>query len=376
MCVSRFASENDLGRAMTYLAQRWCGASTPVNMLRVNDLRLLLPLNGAAPQTTHMFYELRSQGYFLAIGWRCEPPARGDATIYDMVVGAAGGDDTGLSDDQLASFQKWRRTARVMWVSKLLQAGGRTQRAKFHGELLRRAQNLEVEAMRLCTVAYGHGRTAPGHRRRVGLPTCAAWDARGVGDMVWREGAVCVIVRRDAESARVRVLGMLLCDFTAPTSVHAFSGNDTHDVTFTVPPIRVDTATDAGGGVVHVTTREVTMLRGVELDMLGLGSGSSSGESEQRDHDGDMPLQRTSRVGQSQVGTSEAGQDRAEPSGAERSRAERVRAEQSCGVASVAGRSSAKPSGAERTRAGLRSARMLLQRAQRRGVFLTLITLR
>lgn len=28
--------------------------------------------------------------------------------------------------------------------------------------------------------------------------------------MLWREGTVCVIVRRDAESARVRVLSMLL----------------------------------------------------------------------------------------------------------------------------------------------------------------------
>ena len=76
-------------------------------------------------------------------------------------------------------------------------------RVKFHDALLRRAQNLEVEAMRLCTVVYGHGRTAPGLRRRVGLPTCAAWDELGVGDMVSCEDAVCVIVWRDAESARV-----------------------------------------------------------------------------------------------------------------------------------------------------------------------------
>lgn len=62
MCVSRFTSENDLGRAMTYL-------------------RLLLLLNGAAPQAAHKFYELRSMGYFLVTGWRCEPPARRDATI-------------------------------------------------------------------------------------------------------------------------------------------------------------------------------------------------------------------------------------------------------------------------------------------------------
>ena len=42
MAVSRFATENDLGRAMTHLAQRWAGSSTPVSMMRVGDLRLLL----------------------------------------------------------------------------------------------------------------------------------------------------------------------------------------------------------------------------------------------------------------------------------------------------------------------------------------------
>jgi hypothetical protein len=109
--------------------------------------------------------------------------------------------------------------------------------------------------------------------------------------MVWRENAACVIVRRDTEPTRARVLGMLLCDYTAAASVHAFCGNDTHDTTFTVPPLRVDTATDSGDGVVHVTTREVSMLRGVELGMLGLGSGSSD-ESEQRGHDDDTSQQR------------------------------------------------------------------------------------
>ena len=97
-----------------------------------------------------------------------------------MILDAAGGVDTGLSDDQLASFQTWRRAARVMWVSELLQADGRTMRVKFHDALLRRAQNLEVEVTRLCTVAYGHGRTTPGARRRVGVPTCAAWNERGL----------------------------------------------------------------------------------------------------------------------------------------------------------------------------------------------------
>jgi hypothetical protein len=218
MCVSRFVSENNLGRAMTYLAQRWSGASTPVSMLHANDLRLLLPLNRSAPQAAHMFTSSGSLGYFLAVGWRCEPPAWGGAAIYGMMLGATGGDDTGLSDGQLASFQQWWRAARVMWVSELLQADWRTLPVKFHDELLRRAQNLEVEAIRLCTVAYGHGRTTPSHRRRIGLPTCAAWGELGVGGMVWRENAVCVIVRRGAESARVRVLGILLCDYTAAAS--------------------------------------------------------------------------------------------------------------------------------------------------------------
>ena len=128
-----------------------------------------------------------------------------------MVLDAAGGVDTGLSDDQLASFQTRRRAARVMWVTELLQADGRTmRRVKFHDALLRRAQNLEVEAMRLCTVAYGHGRTTPGARRRVGLPTCAAWGELGIGGMLWREGTVLVIARRDAESAGARVQSILL----------------------------------------------------------------------------------------------------------------------------------------------------------------------
>ena len=87
--------------------------------------------------------------------------------------------------------------------------------------------------------------------------------------MLWRECTVCVIARRDAESVRVRVLNMLLCDFTATASVNAFSGNGTCVMRLAVPPVRVDTTTDAGGGVVHGTVRGVTMLRGVELEMMG-----------------------------------------------------------------------------------------------------------
>ena len=59
-------------------------------MMHVDDLRLLLPLDGSAPQSAHMFYELRSLGYSLAVGWRCKPLACGDATIYDALLDAAG----------------------------------------------------------------------------------------------------------------------------------------------------------------------------------------------------------------------------------------------------------------------------------------------
>ena len=161
MAVSRFATENDLGRAMTHLAQRWAGSSTPVNMMHVGDLRLLLPLGGSAPQSAHMFYELRSLGYSLAVGWRCEPLACGDATIYDALLDAAGGDDAFMTDEELASFQIWRRAAKVMWVSELLRADGRTLRTRFDRDLQRRVRNCEEEALRLCMVAFGHGRTRP-----------------------------------------------------------------------------------------------------------------------------------------------------------------------------------------------------------------------
>ena len=134
---------------MTHTARRWCGASTPVNMLHADDLRLFLPLDGSVPQAVHMFYELQSLGYSLAVGWRCEPPACGDATIYDLMLDAAGGGETGLSEDQLASFQSWRRRAQVMWVSELLQADRRTLRSRFRDELQRCVNNCEIEAIRL-----------------------------------------------------------------------------------------------------------------------------------------------------------------------------------------------------------------------------------
>ena len=128
MAVSRFATENDLGRAMTHLAKRWAGSSTPVNMMHVCDPRLLLPLDGSALQSAHMFYALRSLGYSLAVGWRCETLACGDATIYDALLDAAGGNEAFMTGEELASFQIWRRAAKVKWVSERLRADGRTLR--------------------------------------------------------------------------------------------------------------------------------------------------------------------------------------------------------------------------------------------------------
>ena len=88
MAVSRF-----------YVAQRWCGASIPVNMLRAGDLRLLRPLDTTAPQAAHMLHELRSLGSSITLGWRCEPHAELDETVYDAVLGLAGDDEDGAMTD-------------------------------------------------------------------------------------------------------------------------------------------------------------------------------------------------------------------------------------------------------------------------------------
>ena len=59
-------------------------------MLHTDDLKLFHPLDSSAPQAAHMFYELRSLGYSLVMGWVNEPYAAGDATIYDVLLTAAG----------------------------------------------------------------------------------------------------------------------------------------------------------------------------------------------------------------------------------------------------------------------------------------------
>ena len=135
---------------MVCLAQRWCGASTPVNMLHAKDLRFLLPLGDKAPQAAHMFHKLRSLGYSLAVGWRCEPLADGAATVHGALVGAAGDDDeTKLSDDEVTDLQRWRRGCNVVWVSELLRADGRTLRTRFAAWLRQRIWNCKADAQRI-----------------------------------------------------------------------------------------------------------------------------------------------------------------------------------------------------------------------------------
>ena len=81
----------------------------------------------------------QGRGYSLAVGWRCEPLADGDATVYGALVGAAGDDDeTKLSDDEVTELQRRRRGCNVLWVSELLRADGRTLRTRFDAGLRQR----------------------------------------------------------------------------------------------------------------------------------------------------------------------------------------------------------------------------------------------
>ena len=155
-------------------------------MLHAGDLRLLRPLDATAPQAAHMLHELWSLlGYSITLGWRCEPHAELDATVHDAVLGLAGDDDDGATTDgDIYDFQRWRRRLGIMWTSELLRADGRTLRTRFAADLVRRARNCETDALRLCNIAFGRGRTSPGPRSRVGLPLPAAREVIGVGEFL------------------------------------------------------------------------------------------------------------------------------------------------------------------------------------------------
>ena len=69
MITSSASADCSVAMAMVSLAQRWCGSSTPFNMLSVDELHLLEPLDATPPVVAHMFHELRRPGCKMAVGW-------------------------------------------------------------------------------------------------------------------------------------------------------------------------------------------------------------------------------------------------------------------------------------------------------------------
>jgi hypothetical protein len=96
-----------------------------------------------------------------------------------------------------------------------------------------------------------------------------------VGELLWRDNAVCEITIMNADSACVRVLDMLVCDYTAPASVHAFVGHDKSSILYTDTPLRIDTAEVNSHGVVYFSRSEVSMLCGVELEVAAATNSSA-----------------------------------------------------------------------------------------------------
>ena len=177
MVTSSAREDCSVAMAMVSLAQRWCGSSTPVNILSADELHLLEPLDATPPLAVHMFHELRMLGYKVAVGWVARSPEAGDETIYDAHMREAG--IAGRTEAKIARMQRWRRDHNVMWVSEMFRAGGITLNGRCMTNLVARARRCEPDAIRLCYIAFGRGR-GPGNqsgRPHVGLPTPAAWGA-------------------------------------------------------------------------------------------------------------------------------------------------------------------------------------------------------
>ena len=68
MITSSEPADCSVAMAMVSLAQRWCGSSTPVNILSTDELHLLEPLEATATLAAHMFHKLRRLGYKVAVG--------------------------------------------------------------------------------------------------------------------------------------------------------------------------------------------------------------------------------------------------------------------------------------------------------------------
>ena len=109
----------------------------------------------------------------------------------------------------------------------------------------------------------------------MGIPKPALWTVLEVGALLWRANAVCQITQMDADSERVRVLDLVVCDCTAPASVHAFAGHDTGSILYTDTPLRIGTVEVDTHGVVYVSRSEVAMLRNVELEVIAATNSSA-----------------------------------------------------------------------------------------------------
>ena len=73
----------------------------------------------------------------------------------------------------------------------------------------------------------------------------------------------------DADSARVRVHDLVICDYTAHASVHAFAGHDLNSILYTDTPLRIEDTTVVDlHGAVPVSRSEVAMLRNFELEVI------------------------------------------------------------------------------------------------------------
>ena len=142
------------------------------------------------PQAVHLIAELRELGCKLAVGWVSRPCAESDISIVDCYLAAAG--DTGRGDSDVAALQQWRRR-HVMWVSGLLWADDRTLKHRFGGDLQRRIDNCEDDALRLCSIAFGSGLKSPSVQPRVGRMLRAAWDGVREGDSIWHVGVLCTV---------------------------------------------------------------------------------------------------------------------------------------------------------------------------------------
>ena len=135
----------------------------------------------------------------------------------------------------------------------------------------------------------------------MGIPKPALWTVLEVGKLLWRDGTVCEITLMDADPARVRVLGMVVCDYTTPSPVASTRvcrprHDDTSSILYTDTPLRIDTAEVDLHGVVHISRSEATMLRDVELEVAAATNSSACESPHSTSSDSDsarMSRQRT-----------------------------------------------------------------------------------